>query len=391
MSKKRRDTKGHVLNRGESQRKDGSYQYRYTTANGKRQTVYASDLNSLRVKEKEIADSLHKGIDYAAGSITVRDMVKKYLFLHRGLKQSTKEWHEQMIKLLDYDGFGDRAIKNIKVSDAQAWLGMLSENGKSYSSLSGLKGILKPAFELACRENVISSNPFAFKITEIAANDSRERHALTLAEQQTWLDFVKNDPSYAVYYDWFVILLGTGLRISEFCGLTMHDIDWQNQKIHVQRQLLRDKDRRLYTSSLKTQKGKRDIPMTEDVAASLRNVIAARPKMNVAFMLDGCRDFLFITRDGTPHDRGNIANTIKRIKQKYDTQHTKPFPNISPHILRHTFCTNMTSSGMTPKDLQYIMGHADIRTTLGKYAHTNAEQAAAEMARIEKQRKALVR
>lgn len=53
-----------------------------------------------------------------------------------------------------------------------------------------------------------------------------------------------------------------------------------------------------------------------------------------------------------------------------------------PHVCRHTFCSNMAKSGMDPKTLQYIMGHADISVTLNTYTHVNFDDAKEEVYRI---------
>ena len=57
-------------------------------------------------------------------------------------------------------------------------------------------------------------------------------------------------------------------------------------------------------------------------------------------------------------------------------------PNITPHSLRHTFCTRMANAGMNPKALQYIMGHANITMTLDYYTHVDACSVKAEMERL---------
>ena len=57
--------------------------------------------------------------------------------------------------------------------------------------------------------------------------------------------------------------------------------------------------------------------------------------------------------------------------------------NITPHVCRHTYCTNMAKSGMNPKALQYLMGHSEISVTLNTYTHVNLEDAREEIARIQ--------
>lgn len=66
--------------------------------------------------------------------------------------------------------------------------------------------------------------------------------------------------------------------------------------------------------------------------------------------------------------------------KKYNKFHAdKPLPNITPHVYRHTFCTNMVNAGMDVKVLQYIMGHSEIDVTLNIYTHMGYERAAAHM------------
>ena len=82
----RKDAKGRVLKAGESQRKDGSYMYRYTDIRGERRSVYAKDLKKLREKEQIIQKDLNAGIDYRAGNVTVIELVQRYLGLKKNLK-----------------------------------------------------------------------------------------------------------------------------------------------------------------------------------------------------------------------------------------------------------------------------------------------------------------
>ena len=57
-------------------------------------------------------------------------------------------------------------------------------------------------------------------------------------------------------------------------------------------------------------------------------------------------------------------------------------PNITPHVCRHTYCSNQAKAGMNPKTLQYLMGYSDISVTMNVYTHLGLEDAAAEMARM---------
>lgn len=89
MSEKRKDSKGRVLKDGESQRVNGTYDYRYTDIHKKRRCIYAKSLTELRKKEDELRRDMADGIDYAAGEMTVAELVDRYMNLKRGLKQNS--------------------------------------------------------------------------------------------------------------------------------------------------------------------------------------------------------------------------------------------------------------------------------------------------------------
>lgn len=68
---------------------------------------------------------------------------------------------------------------------------------------------------------------------------------------------------------------------------------------------------------------------------------------------------------------------------QYNEIYRVQMPNITPHVCRHTYCSNMAKSGMNPKTLQYLMGHSDIGVTLNTYTHLGLEDAADELKRME--------
>ena len=233
MSEKRKDHKGRILRTGESRRKDLIYQYRYTDIRGKRQTVYSSDLRELREKEKEIQKQLDAGIDYAAGKITVIELVERYIGLKQGVRYNTKVGYNFVRNLIRQEDFGYRPIWDIKVSDAQQWIMKLHGDGKGDSTITSMRGVVKLAFQMACNEDIIRKNPFDFKLVEVVPNDSQKRITMTQEQQEIWMGFIRGDKTYRKYYDEFVVLLETGMRVSEFCGLTKSDLDFENRRIRV--------------------------------------------------------------------------------------------------------------------------------------------------------------
>lgn len=383
MSEKRKDAKGRVLRAGESQRKDLIYQYRYTDIRGKRQTVYSSDLKELREKEKEIQKHLNDGIDYAAGQATVIALLERYIGLKQGVRYNTRVGYNFVLNLVKQEDFGYRQIGSIKVSDAQQWIIKLHKDGRGYSTITSVRGVVKPAFQMACNEDIIRRNPFDFKLVDVVPNDSKKRGAMTEEQQDLWMTFIREDKTYAKYYDEFVVLLGTGMRVSEFCGLTMNDLDFESRRIRVDHQLVRERSGKYYVEKTKTACGVRYIPMTDDVYQSLKNILARRKKVKVETIVDGYSGFILLDKDSKPKVALHIENEMRWAMKKYGKLHPdQPLPNITPHVFRHTFCTNMANAGMDVKTLQYLMGHSDVGVTLNIYTHASYDRAAEQMAKL---------
>ena len=187
---KRKDNKGRVLKTGESQRKDLIYQYRYTDCRGKRQTVYAATLQELRQKEKEIQKQVDDGIDYEAGQITVIELLEKYISLKKGVRYNTQVGYNFVLNLVKKEDFGYRKISTIKVSDAKQWFAKLQKDGRGYSTITSVRGVVKPAFQMAYDEDAVRKNPFVFKLTDAVVNDSVSRVALTEEQLAVWMDFI---------------------------------------------------------------------------------------------------------------------------------------------------------------------------------------------------------
>ena len=392
MSGKRKDKKGRVLRDGESQRKDLRYDYRYTDPWGKRRSVYADTLDELRKKEREIKKTLEEesGVNYAAGQISMLDLVKRYLTLKTVSRYNTKINYSTVLNLLTKDPFAQRPIRSIKVSDAKLWFIRLQQEGKRYCTITNIRGVVKPAFDLAWDEEIIRRNPFSFKITDAVVNDTVPRVALTEEQETRWMNFIRNDKTYSKYYDEFIVLLGTGMRVSEFCGLTKKDVDFDKREIHVNHQLIKErhKDHRSYfVEKTKTVSGCRVIPMTDEVYESLKRIVDKRKKPKTELIVNGYTGFILLDTNGNPKVALHIENECRWAMYKYNKLHpNEPLPHITPHVYRHTFCTRMAQKGMEVKALQYLMGHSDASVTMNVYTHSNYQYAAEQLKLITKKK-----
>lgn len=396
ISEKRRDNKNRILRNGEFQQKDGRYRFTFKDKNNKRRYIYSWRLDkndptpvgknrepSLREKERRVEQEMFSEVAWQGGNYTVLELCEKYCSLKTGVRTSTKTGYNTVLNFLRKDGMGRRRIDTVRISDAKEWLIKLQQvDGKSYSSIHTIRGVLRPAFRMAVEDDLIRKNPFDFELVSVVVNDSVTREAITRKQERDYLKFVREDRHFSKYYDAIYILFNTGLRISEFCGLTKSDLDFKENLIRVERQLKRASDMRYYIEKPKTDKGQRFIPMSPEVAECFRNVLANRPKVKIEPMVDGVSGFLCLDKNGRPMIALHLEKYMQHIREKYNKIYRIQMPEITPHVCRHTFCSKMARSGMNPKMLQYIMGHSDISVTLNTYTHVTVEDAKNEFYRV---------
>lgn len=376
MSEKRRDNRGRILRPGEGQRSNLTYFFRFHGSGDKKKWnyVYAPTLEELRKKEKSIQRDLLDGIDYSTGEITVAELVDRYINLRRSLRQNSMRAYSSAINRIHTDPFGLRKIKSVKLSDAKEWFISLHDQGLKQNTISVIQSVVRPAFEMAVNDDMIRKNPFKFKLSDVVPNDAYIRNALTKAQQERYLQFIR-DYGHGNYYDDIVILLGTGLRVSELYGLTCSDIDFEQRCIHVRRQLCRTAEKPYFVAPPKTQSGFRSIPMTDTVYMAFRRVVDARGTPSVEMMIDGCTGFLFLDKDNRPKVAMHLENYMRGMQKKYYKFYGKTLPNVTPHVLRHTFCTNAQQAMLDVKSLQYLMGHSTASVTLDVYTHSDFDSA----------------
>ena len=395
MSEKRRDNRGRVLRFGESQRQDGRYAFKYKDNDGSVKFVYSWRLDkndrtpagkkrelSLREKEKQIEHDLFDHIVSNGGNYTVLELVKKYVSLKTGVRHNTEANYNFVINIIAKEEFGKLRIDKVHLSDAKGWLIKLQKEGRGYSTIHSVRGVLRPAFQMAVDDDLIRKNPFNFELASVIVNDSVTREAITRKQEREFLSFIQADEHFSRYYDGIYILFHTGLRISEFCGLTIGDIDFKEMRINVDHQLQRKRDMTYVVEPTKTTSGTRMVPMTKEVADCFRRILANRIKPKVEPMIDGYTGFLFLDKNEMPMVALHWEKYFKHILDKYNSIYKVQLPKITPHVCRHTFCSNMAKSGMNPKTLQYIMGHSDISVTLNTYSHVGFEDAKEELSRV---------
>ena len=402
MSEKRRDNKGRILNSGEYQKENGLYMYRYLDHFKRTKFIYSWRLTArdslpngkracepLRDMEAEIQSALaEKLAPVYSTKVTLNELFEESLNARSNLKQSTRVNYLYMYDKFVRESIGRLNIKEINYSEMYKFYNNLAKNGFKLQSIENVHTMLNPTFTAAVNDGLIRINSSSYAMQNIRKRTNWEiekRMALTQEEQKRFLNYIKGDDHLCVWYNLFVVLLGTGLRIGEFTGLTWKDIDFKARKIHVTHSLIYGKNYEGHCEfrieTPKTRSGIRDIPMFDEVYEALRMQKQLQEKtagfVPTPLQIDGVSDWVFTTRFGSPFNAHPINDLIKRICKSYneaekikaaEEQREVVFlPHFSAHTLRHTFCTRMVEKGVSPKILQTIMGHADISTTLDIY------------------------
>jgi len=400
MARKRRtDNRGRVLRVGESQNKQGRYIYKWTDAAGKRNTVYAVTLQELRGKEQQIQKDIADGIDSRGGDLTLNQLFNVFMESKSNIRESTRinytiHWNANIKTSL----LSDMKIAQIKQYHIKKWIADLRSKGAKASSVKRYETLLSMVLQFAVKNDLIRKNPCADCGREIKSEPTG-KISLTIKQQQMLLEFIEDDDTWCVHYPLILFLLSTGLRISEAIGLTADRIDMKNNVVHIDRQLVYRTSEGSYCyrfAPTKSNSGKRDIPLTENAKKALIRqkeldlILGRRGKEQ---KVDGEKGLVFLTRNGTPMNNRNFGKALDGIVKAYnkmeivrsEKEHREPelLPHISPHILRHTFCTRCAESGMDVKVLQTIMGHSNIAVTMEVYNHVDEVRVQSEMKKLE--------
>lgn len=213
MKTERRDHRNRLLREGESQCKDGRYRYTYYE-NGKQKAIYSwkleakdklpvgkKDCVALRIKIENLQKKQLLYGRYSESSYTVLDLVERYISMKNGVRKSTQAGYKTVVNVLKKEEFGSRKISDIRISDAKLWLIQMQKSGRGYSSIHTIRGVLRPAFQMAVDDDVLLKNPFEFQLATIIINDSIRREAITKKQERMFLKFVKDDPHFSKYYE----------------------------------------------------------------------------------------------------------------------------------------------------------------------------------------------
>lgn len=378
------------LRTGEYQKADGHYEYRYTVF-GKKYSVYAKNLETLREKESEIQSlETAKQAKFDSRTTTLNDVFYLWKELKRGLRPNTFQNYCYMYEQYVQDGLGRHYIASIRKSDIKRFFNHLADERRLRAgTIEAVQTVLHQVFQIAVDDEWIEKNPSDHAVKELKRShqlDSKKRMALTKAEQDLLLSFLSENTPNARWYPITTVLLGTGMRVGEATGLRWCDIDFEENMIDVNHTLVYYSNGnhkcKFAINDTKTPASKRLIPMTKPVRDAFLQEKEIQELLGVVcnVTIDGYTDFVFLNRFGGLHTQGTLNKVYKRIiRDCNDAEFLNSenpsvlLPNFSSHTLRHTFATRLCESGMNMKLIQNILGHSEISTTMDIYTHVTQE------------------
>lgn len=366
---RRKDNKGRVLVKGESQRKDLTYMFRYNDLDGNRKCVYAKTLDELRKKEKEISKNLDLGI--YTNDFTLNQLFERYLEQNPNLKDRTRHKYK-----VEYDRWvskkwiGKKKISTIVKSDVTKFYKELSESGFSNGTIKCVHKHISGALNMAFEDDLIRRN-YAYSCIEPYIKINK-KDGLTKKETDDFLTTAENMYGGKNYLLAFKLMFLTGMRVGEVTGLTWDDINLKERYINVNHQFIQgdEKSRTTYhIDTTKTEAGIRRVPMSDDLYELLKELKAKTYFDAYKFKaeIDGYSGFVIHTRTGLPVLSARLNEYAKRVVKSYNDLHEDKLPNVTCHTCRHTFCSRLAELNISPHALQKIVGHGSYNTTARVY------------------------
>ena len=367
------DKRGRKLPKGIRQRSD-TFEGRFTYQ-GKSYTVHGKTITETQKNMTDLKYKLEHGVYVSKKQITLNDWFETWMeeYKKNRIKRGTYENYKKNFYGIIKRRFnlGNVQLTDIRGEHIQKLYNDLVKEGYALSTIKIVSAVLNGCMQQALRNGLIERNPV--KLAELPRQTEKAtRQAMTREQQALFMEYAKE--SYL--YNFYAVMLRTGMRNGEMRGLKYTDIDKKKNVIRVQRTLKYIEGEGYFEDTPKTRTSKRDIPLT---AATLQMLEEQRKFWG--FKVEKMDRYLFCNEIGEPLSRARVrAETDRIVKRIRAAGHD--FPHITPHVFRHTFATRAIEAGMQPQVLKTILGHSSLAMTMDLYSHVLPETRAEEMEKI---------
>lgn len=361
-----------------SQRKDGRWQGRInlgTGINGKRKQKYFYGNTQKEVKKK-LKDYFIQGEKYNANNIakmTLEEFLIDWLenILIHNLKPKSYAIKEYIIKQQIVPRIGLLQVNSLTAADIQQMINDMINKGLSYSTIKKAFDTLNQRFKLAISQEQVSKNPTLGVILPKQKNKKNseiqyfsEEQCKELIQESRRIYDHNNQNVYRLG-ELIPFLIFTGLRIGEAIALEWTDIDYDNQTITINKNVVEVKSQETdkyilqKQNSTKTDNSTRIIPASNNAMECIKNL----KKIN------GDKEFVFASQTGKYVSPSNLSRMFRGIQKALNYEHI-----LGLHSLRHTFATLMLNNGIDVKIVSELLGHSNVSVTYNIYIHTIQSQ-----------------
>lgn len=314
---------------------------------GKRYYVYGKSRtecwNKIRTKRKELQNETRTDTTISR-NMNLNTWFEFWVdnFKKQEVRESThakiKENYNRYIK----NTLGKKRIRNIDYIDVQKFINDLN----AYSAKQKCMQILKEVFDLLKKEKYISKNPMNLVVMPRRNQESKvikkttDREVITSVEEKEILNSFKkgNILKHAIKF-----ILYTGLRRGELLGLIWDNVDFEKNRIYIDRQFNLAVKK---VTKPKTENANRYVPLLPEAREVLLKLKKTRNK-----------------------DVDQVFPNIERLTQRMSYHSNRIGIHFSPHKLRHTYASRLYAAGVDPKAIQHLLGHESVDTTLNVYVH----------------------
>ena len=368
-----KDLKGRELGVGIKQRKNGSYEARYTDAYGVRRSIYTQNLKDARkiLLDKQYEKS-HR-ICLKDEKMTLDEWFAKWITTYKKntIKQSSLKLYRYTYEKYISPELGKAPLSKITKISIQDLINNLNENGYSWATQDKVKRILNDMFGRAIEDDFCIKNPVrGIRLL----GDKGHYKVLTKEEQSMFFETAAG----TFYENLFVVAVNTGLRPGELFALTKHDIDFIEKVIRVRNNLVYmkydgEETKNFHWETPKTKSSIRDVPINKICEEYLRKQLVLKNKLKIRFPNDSeFSEVIFVSNRNNPLNSAIYDQAIHKIINERNLL-LDPVEELEPfggHTFRHTFATRCIESGVKPKTLQSYLGHATLEMTMNLYVHT---------------------